>query len=146
MKNQYLLQIWLKWLNLFWKITILSLTQMWNMKYLDQLLARNSLHHMRVYIWTTCRIRFSKNEQIQPWISFRYIDDIFFIWTSSEKELEDFLERKFIYERSSKTKSISLMLLLELIMVNLSPISPAKLPMAIITFTLNHVTLVTQNL
>ena len=124
------------------------------MKYLDQLLARNSLHHMRVYIWTTCRIRFSKNEQIQPWISFRYIDDIFFIWTSSEKELEDFLERlnnfhpnlKFIYERSSKTKSISLMLLLELIMMNLSPISPAKLPMAIITFTLNHVTLVTQNL
>ena len=40
-------------------------------------------------------------------------------------------------------KSISLML--ELIMVNLSPISTVNLLMAISTFTLNHVTLVTQN-
>ena len=43
-------------------------------------------------------------------------------------------------------KSISLMLLLELIMVNLSPISTGNLLMVISTFTLNHVTLVTQNL
>ena len=34
--------------------------------------------------------QFFKNEQIQPWIWFRYID-IFFIWTASEKE-HDFLE------------------------------------------------------
>ena len=52
--------------------------------------------------------QFLKNEQIQPWIWFRYIDDIFFIWTASEKELDDFLERlnnfhpnlKFTHERS----------------------------------------------
>ena len=43
-------------------------------------------------------------------------------------------------------KPISLMLLLELIMVNLSPISTANLLMAISTFTLSHVILVTQNL
>ena len=32
--------------------------------------------------------QFLKNEQIQSWIWFRYIDDIFFIWKASEKELE----------------------------------------------------------
>ena len=51
---------------------------------------------------------FLKNEQIQPWIQFRYIGDIFFIWTANEKELGDFLDRrnsfnpnlKFTHERS----------------------------------------------
>ena len=51
---------------------------------------------------------FLKNEQIQPWIWFRYIDEICFIWTASEKELDYFLERlnnfhpnlKFAHERS----------------------------------------------
>ena len=37
--------------------------------------------------------QFLKNEQIQPWIWFRYIDDIFFIWTASENELDAFLDR-----------------------------------------------------
>ena len=37
--------------------------------------------------------QFLKNEQIQRCIWFRYIDYIFFIWTASEKELHDFLER-----------------------------------------------------
>ena len=37
--------------------------------------------------------QFLKNEQIQPWIWFMYINDTFFIWTASEKELDDFLER-----------------------------------------------------
>ena len=37
--------------------------------------------------------QFLKNEQIQPWVWFRYIDDIFLIWTASEKELDDFLKR-----------------------------------------------------
>ena len=52
--------------------------------------------------------QFLKNEQIQPWIWFRYIDDIIFIWTASEKELHEYLERlnnfhpnlKFTRERS----------------------------------------------
>ena len=51
---------------------------------------------------------FLKNEQIQPWIWFRYTDDIFFIWTASEKELPEFLNRlnsfhpnlRFTHERS----------------------------------------------
>ena len=34
--------------------------------------------------------QFHKNEQIQLWIWFKYIDDIFFIWTASEKELDNF--------------------------------------------------------
>ena len=34
-----------------------------------------------------------KTEQIQPWIWFRCIDDAFFIWTASEKELDYFLKR-----------------------------------------------------
>ena len=37
--------------------------------------------------------KFLKNEQIQPYIWFRYIDDIFFILAAGEKELVDFLGR-----------------------------------------------------
>ena len=37
--------------------------------------------------------KFLKNEQIQPWIWLRYTDDIFFIWTVSEIELDESLER-----------------------------------------------------
>ena len=37
--------------------------------------------------------KFPKSEQIQPWIWFRYIDDIFLIWAGSEKELDEFLYR-----------------------------------------------------
>ena len=36
---------------------------------------------------------FLRSEQMQPWIWFRYIDDIFFIWTASKKELDEFLNR-----------------------------------------------------
>ena len=54
---------------------------------------------------------FLKSEQIQPWIWFRYIDDIFFIWTTSEKELDEFLNRpnsfhpnlRFTHERSRES-------------------------------------------
>ena len=45
-KNQYLLKIWL--------------SQMRNIKYLEQLLVRNSAYHIRIYIWTTWKISFSK--------------------------------------------------------------------------------------
>ena len=37
--------------------------------------------------------QFLKNEQIQPWIWFRYVHDIFFIWTATGKGLDDFLEQ-----------------------------------------------------
>ena len=54
--------------------------------------------------------QFFKNEQIQTWIWFRYIDDIFFTWAASEKELDHFLKRlnnfhpnlKFTDERSAE--------------------------------------------
>ena len=55
------------------------------------LLVRNSPH--RIYM-DYMENQFLKNEQVQSMnIWFRYIDDIFFIWTASEKELDDFLER-----------------------------------------------------
>ena len=37
--------------------------------------------------------QFLKNAQVQSQIWFRYIDDIFLIWTACEKELDDFLEQ-----------------------------------------------------
>ena len=56
---------------------------------------------------------FLKSEQIQPWIwiSFRYIDNIFFIWIASEKQLEEFLnclnsfspQFKFTHKRSRES-------------------------------------------
>ena len=54
---------------------------------------------------------FLKSEKIQPWIWFRYIDGIFFIWTASEKELDEFLNRlnsfhpnlRFTHERSRES-------------------------------------------
>ena len=51
--------------------------------------------HICIYIFFMDYIEreFLKSEQIQPWIwiSFRYIDNIFFIWIASEKKLEEFL-------------------------------------------------------
>ena len=41
-----------------------------------------------------------KNEQIQPWIQFRYIDDISFIWTASDKEINEFLNRRNSFHRN----------------------------------------------
>ena len=72
---------------------MLSLTQMWNIKFLEELLVRNSPPSYACRYMDYMEDQFLKNEQIQPWIWFRYIDDIFFIWTASEKELDDFLER-----------------------------------------------------
>ena len=45
---------------------------------------------MNVSLWITLKENFSK---IQPWIWFRYIDDIFIIWTANEKVLDEFLNR-----------------------------------------------------
>ena len=53
---------------------------------------------------------FLKSEDIQPWIWFWYIDDTFFIWTASEKEVGELLNQlnsfnlnlRFIHEPSRK--------------------------------------------
>ena len=55
--------------------------------------------------------KFFESEKIQPWIWFRYTDDIFFIWTANEKELDEFLNRlnsfhhnlRFTHERSRES-------------------------------------------
>ena len=93
--------------------------------------------------------QFLKNELIHPWIWFKYFDDISFICTASESELDGFLEQlnnfhpnlKFTHKHS-REKTV----MLELIKMNLSLISTANLQMAISTFILSHVTLVTQNI
>ena len=95
--------------------------------------------------------QFLKNEQIQPWIWFRYIDEICFIWTASEKELDYFLERlnnfhpnlNFAHERSREEVNF----LDVTVRVNhgefITSLYCKKL-MVISTFTWSHVTLVTQ--
>ena len=50
-------------------------------------------------------------QPVQPWVWYRYIDDVFFIWTGSEEELSMFLERlnqfhpsiKFTHEKSRQS-------------------------------------------
>ena len=51
---------------------------------------------------------FLKSQEIKPWLWKRFIDDIFFIWTDTEENLDKFLEDlnkfrpdlRFIYEKS----------------------------------------------
>ena len=62
---------------------------------------------MRIYIWTTWRISFSKTNRFSLGFGSAILV-IFFIWIASEEELDDFLERlnnfypklKFAHERS----------------------------------------------
>ena len=70
-----------------------ELTQLSNIKFWKRLLELNLLHRMHVSLWITLKENFSKTNKLQPWIWFRYSDDIFFIWRASEKELDDFLNR-----------------------------------------------------
>ena len=54
---------------------------------------------------------FLETQQLQPLVWFRYIDDIFFIWTHGEQELQNFLRSlnefhtdiKFTYESSKES-------------------------------------------
>ena len=52
-----------------------------------------SPHHMQLYIYTTWRFIFSKMNKFNLGFWFRCIDDIFFIWTANENELDNFLKR-----------------------------------------------------
>ena len=56
---------------------------------------------------------FSETQTLKPLVSLRYIDDIFFIWAHSEKELKEIMKElnsfdtniKFTYEYSNKRVS-----------------------------------------
>ena len=58
---------------------------------------------------------FLESENTKPWVWMRYIDDIFFIWTESEDELDGFLQRlnafhpnlKFTHDKSEVSINIS---------------------------------------
>ena len=55
-------------------------------------------------------MEFLKTQDIKPWFWKRFIDDVFFIWTESEENLEKFIEDlnkfqpnvKFLYEISKE--------------------------------------------
>ena len=121
---------------------MLSLTQMRNIKFLEQLLVRNSPPPYACRYMDYIEDQFLKNEQIQPWIWLRYIDDIFFIQTASEKELDDFLERlnyfhlnvKFTHERFKEEINF-LDVTVKVNHGELSPISTANLLMTISTIS-----------
>ena len=38
------------------------------------------------------KIDFLKTQKLQPFVWFRYIDDVFFIWTHGKEELESFIK------------------------------------------------------
>ena len=73
---------------------------------------------MRVCLWIKFKLFFFfETQELQPLVWFRYIDDIFFIWTHGEEELQTFLRSlnefhtniQFTYESSKE--SIALFLL-----------------------------------
>ena len=52
---------------------MLNFTQLLNITFLEQLLDLNLLHRIHIFMDYT-EEEFLKNEQIQPWICFRYTD------------------------------------------------------------------------
>ena len=45
---------------------------------------------------------FLESENTKPWVWMSYMDDIFFIWTESEDELEGFLQRLNVFHPNLK--------------------------------------------
>ena len=45
---------------------------------------------------------FLKKESVKPWLWFRYIDDIFFIWTGNEGKLAEFMARLDMFHPNLK--------------------------------------------
>ena len=146
MKKQYVLKIWLKQLNLFLKITIITNSNVKHQTSRTAIETKFTSPYACIYMGYI-QNQFLKNEQIQPWSWFRYINDIFFISTASEKEIDNFLERlnnfhpnlKFTHERSREEINFFDVT----VRVNHGEFITGNLLMAISTFTLNHVTLVT---
>ena len=58
--------------------------------------------------------RFLETQKLQPWLWFRFIDDIFFSWTHAKEELKKFMGKfnnftpnlRFTYESSEKSTSL----------------------------------------
>lgn len=55
----------------------------------EQLLGPNLLQDILVCLWSILR-EFLKGEKIKPWVWFKFIDNIFFIWFGLEEELDSF--------------------------------------------------------
>ena len=60
---------------------------MWNIKYLEQLLVRNSPHRMRVHIWATWRISVSKMNKFSFGFASGTLMIYIFFWWPVEKNL-----------------------------------------------------------
>ena len=92
---------------MFSRTIILNLIHLVNIKFWERLLELNLLHRMHASLWITLKENFSKTNKFSPAFG---LDNwwYFFIWTASENELDESLNRlnsfhpniRFIRERS----------------------------------------------
>ena len=100
--------------SLFWKIIYFSLRVKWNNRSRELLLELNLHVPMLVYLSNQVENNFLRAQGNVSIVWFRYIDDISFIRTCGENELERFLEKLnqlhpdlgFTYESSKKEIAI----------------------------------------
>ena len=69
----------------FLKNNQFELVQLLNIKFRERLLELDLLHRMHVSLWIALKENFSKANEFSPGFGF---DDIFFIWTAAEEELQ----------------------------------------------------------
>ena len=75
------------------KTFFLSLIPSFSNKYLELILVQNSPLPLYARIFMDyIETEFLKTQSIKPWVSKRFIDDVFFIWRDSEENLERFLK------------------------------------------------------
>ena len=64
--------------------TISNLMVMLKNKFQEQRLVQSLYRLTRVYLWII--LKFLQSQSLQPLVWFRYIDDIFFIWTHGKRQ------------------------------------------------------------
>ena len=105
-----LLKILSKWLSLCLRITTLSSTVMLNIKYRVLLLAIKFSPPYACIFMDEIETKFLQTQEFQPLVWFRYIDDVFFIWTHGPDKLVSFMTEfnnyhpniKFTYESNKE--------------------------------------------
>ena len=86
----------------------MSLGKNYSINFPELLLARNLNQLMRTFLWISLRQIFLKRKNYsQPFVWFRYKDNVFFIWTHGKEELKNFMKElnrfrdhiKFTFDR-----------------------------------------------
>ena len=91
---------------MFSRTIILNLIQLLNNKFRERLLELHLFHRMYVSLWITLKDNFSKENIFSPGFGF---DILMIIFSASEKELDEFLNRlnsfhpNFTHERSKES-------------------------------------------